>query len=184
MKKIILLVLILAIGFGGRFLFVRYKKFNFSAAIRKGDFQKVQSFVKANNWANIELLNQKSTPLLKASWYGNKRIIEFLIAEGADPKQKNKFGKNSLHNLVETPLVKDEKTIEIAKIFLEHGVNINTVADDGDSLLHAAAWHEKKKTILFLIKKGVKRKKNRIGRLPSETGIDKETQKYLKSWGY
>jgi ankyrin repeat protein len=133
---------------------------------------------------NVDLRTKKHKPLHAASWYGHLEIIDFLLKEGADPALKDNFARSSLHLVVESKLVDDEKTIEIAKLYIAKGADIKEVDMDGDTLMHETAWSKKKKCIAFLSKIGVPAKKNKLDKYPSETGIDKETQNYLKSLGY
>lgn len=184
MKKLVMILLFVFFIFGGYFLHKHFQRRNLILAIKDCKIEEVKALIKNNNLLNTDLRTKKHKPLHLASWYGHQDIIDFLLKEGADPALKDNFGRSSLHLVIESQLVEDEKTIEIAKLYIEKGADTKEVDNDGDTLLHEAAWSKKKKCIAFLSKIGVPSVKNKLGKYPSETGIDPETQNYLKSLGY
>ena len=85
------------------------------------------------------------TPLHYAVGKGHKRIVELLIAKGADVHEKAKDGTTPLHST---------KTKEIAELLIAEGADVNAKGDRGSTPLHGAAFKGHKEIAELLIVKG------------------------------
>ena len=152
--------------------------------------------------------NYKSTPLQFAAQGGHKKIVELLIAEGADVNA-NEDGSSPLHiaanreiaelliaNGAEvnakkgfgiTPLHSAlfVKRKEIAKLLIAKGADVNTKSEEGTTPLHLAATSGYNEIVELLIAKGADVNANKVYR---ETPVDSarfqpETANLLRNHG-
>lgn len=68
--------------------------------------------------ANVDTGGFSWTPLMRASKYGHKDTVIYLLKHGADPNKQRTFGKSCLHIV---------RNIEIAKILLDANCDIKLV---------------------------------------------------------
>ena len=85
------------------------------------------------------------TPLHSAAVFGNKKIAQLLIDNGAHVNEKDAYGCTPLHIA---------KTKDFAELLIDNGADVNAKRDDGRTPLHYAAFHGYKETCQMLINKG------------------------------
>ena len=88
------------------------------------------------------------TPLHSAAVFGNNKIAQLLIDNGAHVNEKDAYGCTPLH----IAAAKEHK--DIAELLIEKGADVNAKRDDGRTPLHYAAFHGYKETCQMLINKG------------------------------
>ncbi len=123
-------------------------------------------------------LNKKgATPFLLACQTGDLELMKLLLELGADPKIPN--ADNSTALLAATGLdvpapgeepASEEDAIAAAKLLLELGADIHHVDNNGETVMHCAAYKSAPKLIHFLDAQGADitrwNKKNKQGRTP------------------
>lgn len=87
--------------------------------------------------ANIEArTSQGYTPLQCAAMAGNKNMVKFLLSKGARIDVETTKGESLLHII---PL-SNPNCIEILKLFLDHGIDVEAVSGKGWTPLHQTAY--------------------------------------------
>jgi ankyrin repeat protein/mono/diheme cytochrome c family protein len=96
------------------------------------------------------VLTEGATPLMRAARYGDAKLARILLARGADPTLTTKDGSNALLfaagvNLAavrgEDPSLlhpSEDGSIEIIKMLLDRGMDINVANEQGLTALHGA----------------------------------------------
>jgi ankyrin repeat protein len=127
-----------------------------------------------------------ATPLMRAAKYGDAKLAKILLDRGANPNLKTKDGNNALTIAagVNLPSVSgedphlfhpsEEGSVEIIKMLLDRGVDINYANDQGLTALHGAVQRGQgagngsgEPTIRFLASRGAKLDiKDKKGRTP------------------
>ncbi|MCB1500646.1 MAG: ankyrin repeat domain-containing protein [Bauldia sp.] len=89
------------------------------------------------------------TPLMVAAAFGNRAVAEVLLAGGANPSARDRlYGDTALH------FAALAGRVEVARLLLARGADINTGANMGETPLHYAALYNHRKMIAFLIEGG------------------------------
>lgn len=89
------------------------------------------------------------TPLMVAAAFGNLAVAEALLAGGADPRARDRlYGDTAFH------FAALAGRVEVARLLLARGVNINAGANMGETPLHYAALYNHRKMIAFLVESG------------------------------
>ena len=114
-------------------------------AVRNGNIEAVKQHLAAGTDVNAIDENRGITPLVYAAREGHKKIVELLIAKGADVHEKAKDGT--------TPLL-STKTKEIAELLIAEGANVNAKDMRGMTPLHRATYQGYKEIAELLIAKG------------------------------
>ena len=153
-------------------------------AVKKGEIEKVKSLATKENVNEKD--DQGATPLIWASRYGKKDIVELLIAKGADVHAAPEDGGGALHfaasyghtdvceTLIRSGAKIDQPELfgrtalsfaiigdqaETAKLLISRGANVNLRDKSGtfpDTPLSLAAWKGQKETVKLLLEKGAK----------------------------
>jgi mono/diheme cytochrome c family protein len=134
------------------------------------------------------VLTEGATPLMRAARFGDARLARILLARGADPTLTTKDGTNALLfaagvNLAavrgEDPSLlhpSEDGSIEIIKMLLDRGMDINAANEQGLTALHGAVQRGQgvgngsgEKIIALLAERGAKLDvKDKKGRTPLE----------------
>jgi ankyrin repeat protein len=134
------------------------------------------------------ILTEGATPLMRAARYGDAKLARVLLDRGADPTLTTKDGTNALMfaagvNLAavrgEDPSLlhpSEDGSIEIIKMLLDRGLDINAANDQGLTALHGAVQRGQgtgngtgEKIITLLVARGAKLDvKDKRGRTPLE----------------
>lgn len=127
-----------------------HAKIDLYSAIKHNDFEIVKECLSAN----LSLINKPDKegwpPLILACMFSGNDVVNFLIYNKADINQKNKFGATAIMHAAL------RNRIEIVRLFVEKGANINVIDQEGMTTLD---WAKNNKKIFdYLIKKGAKEK--------------------------
>jgi ankyrin repeat protein len=132
-----------------------------------------------------------ATPLMRAAKYGDVNLAKILLERGADPTLKTKDGNNALTIAagVNLPSVSGEDphllhpsedgSVEIIKMLLDRGVDVNYTNDQGLTALHGAVTRGQasgngsgEKIIRLLAERGAKLDvKDKKGRTPLDVAV-------------
>jgi hypothetical protein len=99
-----------------------------------GRLEAVKQYITAGADVNAIDDDEGMTPLILAAGGGHKKIVELLIAEGADVNAKDKYGRTPLLMAVlgiETVLAPVEK--EIVELLIAKGADVNALIVSGPS---------------------------------------------------
>jgi len=150
--------------------------------VKTGVFAKVKILLEKNSKIVNVRDSHNNTPLHIAADGGYKEIAELLIENGAEINAKNMYGHTPLHlavfsnreNMVSFMIAKRAKidiknafsytplllaaritgNVEIAKLLIHNGADINIKNDFGESPITSAAWKGFRKVVNLLIDKG------------------------------
>jgi ankyrin repeat protein len=119
------------------------------AAAEQGDVALLQQIFATN----INALPLRNSLLRTAANSGQKQVVEFLIAQGADVNDK---GSNfpPLANMAMYGTTNDEKCVEVATVLLAHGAEVDPVDYYGGTPLFHAVEVNKPKLARLLLEHG------------------------------
>jgi ankyrin repeat protein len=112
---------------------------------------------------NDTMLNTGTTPLLRAAKSADIQVMEYLLANGADPTLTNRSGVNPLMAAAGVGTSDSDSTgryktedqiIEAIRIGLENGLDINAADRGGQTAVHGAALMGYDEVIRFLAENG------------------------------
>ncbi|XP_058809038.1 putative ankyrin repeat protein RF_0381 [Phymastichus coffea] len=124
------------------------------------------------------------TPLYTAIESGQEENIKVLLNHGARIDLKNLFSKTPLHLIACLDYQDADKTVRLAKLILNRGVNIkillNECTDSGETVLHHAVLSNNVKLIKLLLEYGANiNAKNRDGKSPLYFAVECSNTKIL-----
>ena len=165
----------------------------YAKAIRRGDLEYVIDFVKQyKKYAlnDIYILGQHYNPLDVAVVSDSNEIVEFLLAEGADPdvtsptfkeplifgvvRQKKvralqlfiKYGAlvdvHGVNGVSLLEIAASTGSLEMVEMIVEKTNNINATSDEGRNALFGAVYSNNCEIIEFLVRKGIEINKETI----------------------
>jgi len=103
-----------------------------------------------------------ATPFLLAAWSGDARVMQVLVAAGADPLLGTDENTTPLMTAASMGRVLDEnpvpepEVLDAVKLALELGNDINAANELGNTALHAAAINRLNTVVQFLVDHGAK----------------------------
>ncbi len=102
-------------------------------------------------------MSEKEKDLRGYAYSGRIEEIKKLIADGVDVNAANEDGLTALHNAMTwMPHLQDKKFLEITKLLVENGANVNAVTIDNESPLYMAALEGFYDVVVYLHKNGAK----------------------------
>lgn len=78
--------------------------------------------------------------------------VKEALESGANPNSKDEYGTPALHIVAER---RDDQSVKIAKLLIEHGADMNIRNTEGQTALHTAIQNEHEKMVWLLLTKGV-----------------------------
>jgi ankyrin repeat protein len=103
-------------------------------AVAGGDTATVSCFL--NNGVDINFLNPNGYSMLfQAIDDENVEMVSFLLSKGIDTEIKADYGRTALFNVA-----RESGNVELAKLFIDHGADINTKDQSGSSPISICAW--------------------------------------------
>jgi ankyrin repeat protein len=137
-----------------------------------------------------------ATPLYRATRATDLQTVQALIAGGADPSRPARDGSTPMMVAAgfgqRAAAADDEFTdagpradpLDLVKLFVEKGADVNALNNTGSSALHYAATQGNEKMIEYLMAKGAKTDiKNKQGRTPAELARGKASEIFIKITG-
>ena len=137
-----------------------------------------------------------ATPLYRATRATDLQTVQALVAKGADPTRAARDGSTPLMVAAgfgqRAAAADDEFTdagpradpLDLVKLFVENGADVNAVNNTGSSALHYAAQQGNEKMVEYLMAKGAKSDiKNKQGRTPAELARGRATELFIKIVG-
>jgi ankyrin repeat protein len=114
-------------------------------ALRQGDTASLRTSMRAG--ADVNSRDADGTTLLmQAALYATAADLEFLLAHGADANAKNNAGHTALMRAV--------PDLAKVKLLVEHGANVNALAQSTTPLLIAAGTPHAEALVRYLLDKG------------------------------
>jgi ankyrin repeat protein len=120
-------------------------------AARKGDLAQVQALLKGDPTLISSKDELGETPLAMAAVAGQKDVVEFLLAHGADVNARNLVGNTPLHEAVWED---DEAHKDVVGLLLAHGADVNAKGQQGATPLFDAAFDGSTGVATLLLAKG------------------------------
>ncbi len=120
-------------------------------AARKGDLAQVQALLKGDPTLISSKDELGKTPLAMAAVAGQKDVVEFLLAHGADVNARDIVGDTPLHN---ADWEDDEGHKDVVGLLLAHGADVNAKGQQGRTPLHDAAFDGSTGMTTLLLAKG------------------------------
>ena len=97
------------------------------------------------------------TPLHHASYYRRPKIVQLLLANGANSHIEDAQGRNSLHHLSShLNEVDPQDILGVTQLLLEYGVDVNVLDEKHETPLHIASSIGHLENIRFLLDHGAK----------------------------
>jgi ankyrin repeat protein len=123
--------------------------FTFHEAIVCGKILEVQNDLEDPSLANARS-NDGFTPLSLAAFFNQTEIAKLLLTYGADPNLQatNPAKVNALHSAVA------RQNIELCKLFISHGANVNAGQTQNITPLHSAAHLGNLELVKLLVDNG------------------------------
>lgn len=104
-------------------------------AIKEGDIEKVEKYLKAGVDPNLVVVASNGTTLLyEAVLQDHREIVKMLIAQGADVNAVYEDGYTPLRQAME------ENNQELMKLLIAQGADVNAVYQYDSTLLYDARW--------------------------------------------
>lgn len=109
-----------------------------------------QALILLDAGTDVNALNMQYhiTPLLLASWKGNIKLVQILLAAGADITIKAVAGDIILHIAV------NKGHLEVVNTLLAAGANVNQAGYNNNTPLHNAAQNGNKELVQLLLENG------------------------------
>jgi ankyrin repeat protein len=101
-----------------------------------------------------------STPLLKAATTSDVELVKLLLDAGANPHLTNQQKTNTLMAAAGlnwkgiASIGTEEESIEVIRMLMAKGVDVNAVNEQGETAMHGAAQRGADKVIQFLVEHG------------------------------
>jgi ankyrin repeat protein len=113
--------------------------------LRQGDPAQLRTAIRAGADVNSRAADG-TTLLMQAAVYATAADLEFLLAHGADANARNNAGH--------TALMRAMPDIAKVKLLVEHGANVNALAEGTTPLLIAAGTPHAEAVVRYLLEKG------------------------------
>lgn len=170
---------------------------NFFYLCATGKAEEVEkALAEKREYVNVQTDGGKTALHIACEQSNNPKLIELLIAQGANPEQEDHNGLTPLMtavgkghvNVVKALLkagvntetknendgstaifytVKNDNGVEVARILLDCGANVNAKTKDSKNTLHTVVFEENADVVEFLIKAGIDvNARDKFGRTP------------------
>jgi ankyrin repeat protein len=110
-------------------------------AAKSGDVETIKTLIKSDPSLIEARDSDGSTPLHCATWKGQEKVAEFLVAAGADVNainQNDHWGTTPLHAAAHANQAK------IAQLLLDHGANVKARDMEGRTPMFHTTFHKAK----------------------------------------
>ncbi|MBT28688.1 MAG: hypothetical protein CMO01_03425 [Thalassobius sp.] len=144
-------------------------------AIQRNNVQQVESMLDSGtDPGSSDML--RNTALHQAAFYGYEKIIELLVAKGADINAVNEAGQTPLYSAIHADHV------QAVEALLNHGASLSTkYTDNRYTALHLAALDGKYEVAEALLKKGANTKaKDANGKKPIDYAKATKDKTFVK----
>lgn len=120
----------------------------FYNATARSDLATMQQLLPQLQPGEINIVFKGMTPIMKASSLGNSQLVQFLLANGADPNKRGSSKRTALQYAAE------RNRLEVARLLVKHGADINGTDKSRLSPLTMAADRRYRDFALYLIDRG------------------------------
>lgn len=118
-------------------------------AAKSGDAERIRALL-ANDKSLIDARDKDgSTPLHCAVWKGQQRVVELLLAAGADANAQNEndhWGTTPLHAAAHA------NQAAIAQLLIDHGADVNATDLEGRTPMFHTTFHKARAAVKVLEK--------------------------------
>lgn len=132
-------------------------------AALEGNFDIVKLLVEKGADVNVmdgSKVLDEGTSLLVAAKKRDTLLVNYLLKNGADINQKDKYLNTALHKAVfsyemdEEDIVEEQKILRVVKVLLEKGANVNLTDNRNSAALNIAALREHVSVVEYLLDNG------------------------------
>lgn len=120
----------------------------FYAATAAADLGKMRMLLTQLQPGEINTVTNGMTPIMTAASQGNVQVMDFLLANGANPNKRGAMERTALQYAAE------RNQLEAAKLLIKHGADINGTDNTRLSPLVMAADRRYQELALYLIEQG------------------------------
>ena len=117
-------------------------------AVKEGNVEAVKQHLDAGTYINSRNSGNEWTPLHVASFEGNKKIVELLVAEGADVDARDRLSDRPIHHAI------TYKYKDIVEFLISKSADVNAKNAAKYTPLHLAIRDDNKKVAELLIANG------------------------------
>ena len=140
-----------------------------------------------HNGANVDVRgNKKITPLHDAVWYGDLEMAQVLLDYKADANARSLGKYTAMHHLpfgcqsLDVSHHSPRMLVDVARLLLEHGADINPRTNSGITPLHLAAAYGQVEVARVMLEHGANvGAKDDQGETPLHTGSDGPGRRHL-----
>jgi uncharacterized protein len=151
------------------------------AAIDEGKPDGVKAALKNGADVNCTEYIGEVTPLWRSVYKNNKTITKILLEHGADPNKttNTKGGQEGTQDFLQFECMKDSPflvscwgSVEVVKLMLEYGADLEKTDDFGWSGVHFAVSSQRHAVLKLLLEKGANpEKKNKLKQSPLDIAV-------------
>lgn len=115
------------------------QKTSLHVAAEMGSFDVCAALLEAGALVNSISITNKDSPLILASSYGHKNVVDLLLKNGAEISCQNAYGNSSLHEATRHGF------LDVTKTLIDGGADIALLNNKGSTALHLICYGDDRK---------------------------------------